>query len=293
MSEMDNNLNIRSKPTKMPNVKENTTEEDNYFISRSPKSIQEDLKASVVQMESIETVPSNKFKVKESPKRSPAPIPEAISPAGFSIDLEMKADEKNAGEEEIEFKIDFGKDVDLTLKGKNLKEYKRNIKGSLMILFLIFTSIILFTVHCTMFSMVVDFDSPELIIAAILYFISTTLIFVVLFGALIVPNFSINEEGFKVYYSPILVAGGIDFVAILLGGGVFGPLISSYSRDPNIYSEYTPFPIIMTIIINGALYYAFAKSTPNSHLFSYFHPFEKIPNQPEKESEKEPEIEEV
>lgn len=260
------NVNIRSKPTKMP---ENDDEE---YVAPSPQLIQEDLKAAVVQMDSIDTVPSNKFKVKDSPIRSPAPMPEAISPAGIPIDLGTGNDIEKRGE----FKIDFGDEVDMTIAGKRPEEYKRNVEGSLMVLALLFVSIILFTVHVTMFSMVVDFDSPALIMAAILYYISTICILALLLSALIIPSFSIDPDKFSIYYSPILVAGGIDFVAVCMGGGVFGPLVSSYSRDPMVYEEFTAWPAVWAIVINGALYYAFAKTTPNTLLFSYFHSFERL-----------------
>lgn len=287
------NVNIRSKPTKLP---ERDKDDDDNYATPSPKLIEEDLKAAVVQMDSIESVPANKFKLKEAPVRSPAPIPEAVSPAGIPIDLETKdedheivdKDEQKRGE----FKIDFGEEVDMTVEGKKSEEYKRSVKGSLCIVALFLISLHLLSEHVTMFSFVVDFDSPELIVSAVFYFISTIFILVMLLAALVVPSLSIKEERFGVYYSPILVAGGIDFVAVVMGGGVFGPLGWFYSKDPLVNSNYTFMAALGTLLVNGGLYYGFTRTSENGAVFSFFHPFERVKIEDEHEPDQEQTIEE-
>lgn len=303
MNSETDSINIRSKPTKVPEIPKRDDESD-FIMPPSTESINEDLKAAVVQMESIETVPPNKFKVKDPPPRSPAPLPEAVSPAGVPIDMnspELKGDiqsdtkstrsgtsEKTSGNNERynDFKIDMSalNEMDMTVEGKKSDEYKRNVRGSLVIIALLLLSIHLFLNHMTMFTWVVNFDSPQLVIAAVLYFISTMLVIVMLLAVLTVPALSTKTEKFGAYYSPILVAGGIDFIAVIMGGGIFSPL-SIYTLDSMNFVFYNQIAVITTLLINGALYFAFTRE--KGKIYSMVHPFEKL--QPEHEDEHEEE----
>jgi hypothetical protein len=269
-------INIRSKPTKVPLNNQNKEKD---LMPPSPELINEDLRAAVVQMDSIESVPPSKFKVKDPPPRSPAPLPEAISPAGVPIDLKSPetrdleiGSPKSA---KTDFKIDLtGLDeVDVTVEGRKPEEYKRNVKGSLVVIGLLLVSLHLFLNHLTMFTWVVNFDSPELVIAAVLYIISTILILVMFLGVLAVPSLSINDDKLVIYYSPIVVAGMIDLIAVWMGGGIFSPL-SIYTLDSMNYLYYNEVAVFMTLLINGLLYYSFARK--EGAISSLVHPFERI-----------------
>ena len=262
-------VNIRIKPTK---VQLSNKSKENEFIPPSPELIDKDLKAAVVQMDSIESVPPNKFKVKDPPTRSPAPLPEAVSPAGVPIDLSSP---ETKDLEKSEFKIDLSaiEGVDMTVEGKKPEEYKRNMKGTLVVISLLLASFHLFLNHLTMFTWVVNFDSPELVIAAVLYIISTILILVMFLSALVVPALSIGKDKLGVYYSPIIVAGVIDFMAVWMGGGIFSPL-SLYTLDSMNYLYYNQIGALMTVVINGLLYYSFTRN--EGLLASLFHPFEVL-----------------
>lgn len=276
-------VNIRTKPTKI-------------MEPPPPELIQEDLQAAVVQMDSIESVQSTKFTVKDPEPRSPAPLPEAVSPAGVPIDMsspEMKdicdspkstKSTTSRGEFKIDLKI-IDSEVDLTMEGKKPGQYKRNVKGSLIVTMLFFISVHLFLNHITMFSWVVNYDSPEIVLATVLYCISTICVMVVFVGALIVPNFSIQEDKFPVYYGAILVGGGLDLVAVWIAGGIFSPIVI-YTLDSINYIWYNNIAALVTILINGFLYYAFTrKFSDGSKLYSIFHPFERSQEQEEIEEE--------
>lgn len=280
-------INIRSKLAKAPSIPINTNSD---FMPPSPELINEDLRAAVVQMDSIESVPQNKFKIKDPLPRSPAPLPEAVSPAGVPIDLnspEMRDIYSEKGSPKSvrgEFKIDLSglNEVDLTVEGNKSEEYKRNVKGSVMVLGLLLVSVHLFLNHLTMFTWVVNFDSPELVIAAILYIISTILIIVMFLGALAVPALSIKDDKLTVFYTPIMVAGVIDLVAVLMGGGIFSPL-SIYTLDSMNYQYYNQVAVVMTLLINGVLYYSFTRK--EGKLASIVHPFERKNVGPDAEEE--------
>lgn len=261
-------INIRRKPTKVP------SKDNKDLIPPSPELINQDLKAAVVQMESIESVPANKFKVKESPPRKPAPLPEAISPAGVPIDMsspEMKDLEIGPAESTSKTEFDLS-GLDVTVEGKKPEEYKRNMKGTLVVIGLLLVSIHLFLNHLTMFTWVVNFESPELVIAAVLYIISTIMILVMLLSVLAVPALSIREDKLAVYYSPIVVAGVIDLMAVWMGGGIFSPL-SIYTLDSMNYLYYNQIGALMAVLINGGLYFAFTRK--EGSVASLMHPFEK------------------
>lgn len=283
-------VNIRNKTTKLPEPDNNKS-----ALSPSTELIHEDLRAATVQMDSIETV---QFTVKDPPPRSPAPLPEAVSPAGIPIDLkspEMRdiCDSPKSTKSSTsrgEFKIDLTsieEGVDLTVEGKNTGEYKRNVRGSLMVTALLLISLHLVLDHCTMINWVVNYDSPELVLATVLYFISSMCILAVLGAALIVPSLSLKEEKFPVYYGTILVAGGLDLVAVWLGGGIFSPIVL-YTLDSMIYYWYNWTAVLMTILINGGLYYAFTrKAEDGGKIYSLFHPFERVSGDNERETENE------
>lgn len=279
MSEINgkDQINIRSKPTKAPEISKNNQE----LMPPSPELINDDLRAAtaevVVKMDSVDSVPSNKFKVKDPAPRSPAPMPEAISPAGVPIDLnvpETKDIPSSPKSVRGEFKIDL-EGLDTTVEGMKPTEYKRNVKGSVVVIGLLLVSLHLFLNHLTMFTWVVSFDSPEQVIAAVLYVISTIIIIVMFLTALAVPALSIQEDKFRAYYSPILVAALIDHIAIAMGGGIFSPL-SIYTLDPTSSSFYNGLAFLMTFVINGFLYYAFTRRPEDGKLFAMVHPFEKI-----------------
>ena len=271
-------INIRSKPTKVPSIPKNN---DSDFMPPSPELINEDLRAAVVQMDSIESVQPNKFKTKDPLPRTPAPLPEAVSPAGVPIDLnspEMRDIHSETGSPKSvrgEFKIDLSglNEVDVTIEGNKPEEYKRNVKGSVVVIGLMLVSVHLFLNHLTMFTWVVNFDSPELVTAAILYIISTILIVAMFLGAVAVPALSIKADKLTIYYVPIVVAGVIDLIAVLMGGGIFSPL-SIYTLDSMNYLYYNQVATVMTLLINGILYYSFTRK--EGKLASMVHPFERI-----------------
>lgn len=286
-------VNIRNKSTKIP--------ESSSTAPPPPELIQEDLHAAVVQMDSIESVQSTKFTVKSPEPRSPAPLPEAVSPAGVPIDIsspEMRdiCDSPKSTKSTTsrgEFKIDFHSidaEVDLTMEGKNPGQYKRNAKGSLIVTLLFLVSLHLFLDHTTMFSWVVNYDSPEIVLATVFYCISTMCVMVVFAAALIVPNLSIQEDKFHVYYGTFLVAGGLDLVAVWIAGGIFSPIVV-YTLDSMNYLWYNRSAALLTILINGFLYYAFTrKSEDGSKLYSLFHPFERAEETLPAEKSKEIEV---
>ena len=293
MSEIDR-INIRSKPTKVPEI---SKQESKIIIPPSPELVNEDLRAAVVvQMDSIDSVPSNKFKVKTPPPRSPAPLPEAISPAGVPIDVmtspEMKDIRSVTGSPKSvrgEFKIDLSglDEVDMTVEGLKPEEYKRNVRGSVVVIGILLLSLHLFLNHLTMFNWVYNFDSPDQVVAAVLYFMSTIMVLAMLLATLAVPALSMKEDKFRMYYSPILVAGVIDMVAVLMGGGMFSP-VSFYSQDSREYGAYTEIGLVLTVMIYGALYYVFTRTSEDGNIFYAVHPFEKLRDddeEPEPEQE--------
>jgi len=267
-------INIRSKPTIIDHA------------PPSPSLIEEDLRAAV-QLDSIDDLATNKFKVKDPEPRQPAPIPEAVSPAGIEIDLTLPSDRdlpEEKGSSQSEFIVDLSERLDYTLEGKLPNEYRRNMKGTLMVLFLFLVSVNLFLVHCNMFSYLENFyTSFETVLATLLYIISTLCILVMFGVILMVPDLSLKTDKFKVFYSPILVAGGLDFIAVVLGGGIFSPL-QFHSNDPFMYDSNLRFGAAFTLLLNGLLYFLFTRSDEESKLFSLMHPFQRT------ESNTEPDV---
>lgn len=284
-------INIRSKPTKIPEAP-------------SSELIEEDLRSAVIQMDSIENLQTTKYNVKDPPPRSPAPLPEAVSPAGVPIDIsspELRdicdSPKSKSPSSRGEFKIDFSsieamEEVDLTLDGKKPGEYRRNMKGSLIIAAMFLVGIHLFLNHCTMFSWVLNYDSPELVVATVLYFISSICILSLFLVALIVPSLSICEEKFPIYYGTVLVAGGLDLIAVWIAGGIFSPLVI-YTLDSMNYLWYNRFAALLTILINGGLYYGLTRRQEDGKIFSFFHPFKRIENENENEEIKNENISEI
>ena len=275
-------INIRNKPTLISD-----SAPPSPTLSVPSELIREDLRATALQMNSIESKPTIQFKLKDPIPRSPAPLPDAVSPAGVLIDIsspelrDINADSPKSTASRGEFKIDFSsieamKGIDVTLDGKKPGEYRRNVKGSLMVTALFLVSVHLLLDHCTMINFVVNYDSPEKVVATVLYFISTICMLVIFLAVLIVPSLSIEEDKFPVYYGTILVAGGLDLVAVWIAGGIFSP-IALYTVDSSNYIWYDWLAGLLTILINGALYYAFTtKSDGANNVHSLFHPFERI-----------------
>lgn len=285
---MSDPINIRSKPTRAPSV---PTSEIGGSSSPLSAKISADLKDAVIQMDSIET---SKYKVKDTEPRSPAPLPESISPAGIPIDLNdsLLVDDENEDEVEGEkrFKIDLGSyqvmdhTVDVTMKGSNPTEYKRNGKGSLIIAGLVLLSLHLIAQHCTMFTWVIKYESPDLIMATVLYFISSLCLLFLMMAMLVMPGLSIKEENFTSYYGVIILAGGLDFVAVMIGGSAFSPL-GFYSEDVSSYVSYYWMALLECLVINGLIYYAFSRKSEDGKLFDLFHPFVGTKAQDSTESE--------
>lgn len=245
----------------------------------SPKLIEEDLRAAV-QLAPIESLSPSQFRVKDPEPRQPAPLPESVSPAGVEVDLIVKDQrdlpiDDDDEDKRSEFKIDLTEHLDYTLDGKSPTEYKRNVKGTLIVLGLLLVSIHLFLAHCDLFSYLENFyTSIETIVATLLYIISTLCIMAVFLATLTVPALSITPEKFKIYYSPVLVAGGLDFVAVLLGGGIFSPLHYFHSKDPFLYLPNLQFGASFTLLLNASLYFLFTRSD-ESKMFGLLHPFQR------------------
>lgn len=244
----------------------------------SPSIINEDLKAAVVQMDSIET---SKYKLKEKEPRSPAPLPEAVSPAGVPIDMDNdEREDVELNSSKSDFKIDLGsyevmdQAIDVSMEGNKPSEYKRNGKGSVIIIALVLIALHLISSHCTMFTYVIDYESPDLILATVLYFISSLCILFLMLAMLIVPGLSVNEDKFNSYYGTVLIAGGLDFVAVMIGGSAFSPL-GFYTKDMYRYMTFYWEGLIECLVINGILFYAFTRKSGDGKLFGFFHPFMK------------------
>ena len=276
---MSEHINIRSSnSTRSSNIPINEVE----LSPPSPVQIDKDLKAATVQMDSIET---SQYKVKEKEPRSPAPLPEAVSPAGIPIDIdEGKGKGEDAevnGKPKDEFKIDLGsyevmdQVVDVTMDGSKSSEYKRNGKGSLIILGLILITLHLISSHCMIFSYQIVYESPELILATVLYFISSLCLLFLMLAMLVMPVLSINEEKFNSYYGIVMIAGILDFVAVMIGGSAFSPL-GFFSKDPYSYFIFYWEALIECLLINGFLYYAFTRKSGDGKLFALFHPFMRV-----------------
>ena len=269
---MNDYLNIRSKPTRAPSVPTNE-----FDVSPpSPAKINDDLKAAVIQMDSIE---ATRYKEKDAVPRSPAPLPEAISPAGIPIDLAAEnEEEEEVGKKRGEFKIDLGsyevmnEAVDVSIEGNKSTEYKRNGKGSLIIIGLLMLSLHLLSQHSLIFTYVINYESPDLILATVLYFISSLCILFLMLAMLVIPGLSINEAKFQSYYGVVLVAGGLDLVAVMIGGSAFSPL-GFYTKDPYSYMTLYWGALIECLLINGLLYYAFTRKSADGKLYTFFHPF--------------------
>lgn len=279
-------VNIRTKPS--PKLSNLTP------MSPSQQAIQNDLNsASRVQMESIDSLPWSQFRIKDSIPRSPAPMPESMSPAGIAIDL-TDVDKKTDIKDDLSQNNDNNSntslttigslkiEIDMSVKGdKNPTEYRRNLKGTFTIIILLIISLHLFIEHLNMFTYVINFDYPEVVVATILYMLSTVFILVILAGTLMVPMLSVEEEKFKIFYCPILVAGGIDLIGILVGGSIFGPL-SIHTIDLNYSMTYTQLASILTILLNLTLYFLFTRTSQGSPIiFEFMHPFEKVKNKSE------------
>lgn len=272
-------VNIRTKPSKSPPVPP---------TSPSPQAIKNDLiSASNVQMDSIDSLLGCQFRVKDSIPRSPAPMPESISPAGIAIDL---ADNDNKGDIVADSASNlnnyddslitndlFKVELDLTIKGdKNSTSYRRNVKGSLIVIILLLISLHLFIEHLNMFTYVINFDYPVVVVATIFYVLSTLSVLLILTGTLMLPAMSIEEEKFKIFYGPFLVVGGLDLMGILVGGSVFGPF-NIHTLDLDYSLTYTQIAALSTILVNSSLYYFFTRTSEDSpKIFQLFHPFEKV-----------------
>lgn len=288
------NPNIRNKPSKTSsqsidqNLKAAAKEAER---AKPPKS------SPTVQMKGIddihpppdETIVAQKFKVKPSAPRSPAPLPEAVSPAGVPVEVNLQSS-TNAprngsplretitsplpdGETEIE--IVGLKDLDLSMEGQNPGEYRRNKKATAVVALLLFIGLNLMAMHTFMFSWVVEFSSSQTALAAVLYFISSFFVVGTLTVALIKPGFSLGNESqlFK-SYSLIPIAGVIDVLAIMIGGSIFGPFII-YSRLSTSYLNMNTMAAILSILVNGGLYFAFTQPQGSSSS-KYFHPFQGL-----------------
>lgn len=276
---MSDYVNIRTKPTRIPSVPIQEVE----VSPPSPTQIKEDLKAAVIQMESIET---SKYQVKEKIPRSPAPLPEALSPAGIPIDIKTHEEEdedddavnKGNGKSRGEFRIDFGsyevmdEIVDASMDGNKTGEYKRNGKASAIIIGLILLSVHLISQHVTMFTYVINYDLPDLILATILYSISSLCVIFLMLGMLVMPGLSINVARFSAYYGVIILAGVLDFMAVIIGGSVFSPL-GMYSNDPYSSVVWYWAALFESIIINGILFFIFTRKPDDGKLYELFHPF--------------------
>jgi hypothetical protein len=245
-----------------------------------------------VQMKSIdemypsqdETIVAQKFKVKPSPPRSPAPLPEAVSPAGIPISVERTPNSASPlrktiasplPEGEVKIEIAGLEDLDLSMEGKGASEYKRNKKGTGIVALLLFIGFNLFVNHMFMFSWVMEFNSSQVAIAAIFYFISSFFVLGTMAVSLVKPAFSIGSSDLLYkYYFLIAVAGLLDLLAILMGGSIFGPFII-YSQLSTSYLNMNTIAILLSIIINAGLFVAFTKPD-GSACAKYFHPFERI-----------------
>ena len=249
-----------------------------------------------VQMKSVddmyppqdETIVAQKFKVKPSPPRSPAPLPDAISPAGVPIAVEINPKSSSPPSSqsplrktitsplpdgEVKIEIAGLEDLDLSMEGKNTSEYKRNKKATAFVALLLFIGINLFVNHLFMFSWIVEFNSSQVALAAIFYFISSFFVLGTIAISLVKPAFSIGDpDSLYKYYFLIAVACLLDLIAILMGGSIFGPFII-YSQLSTSYLNMNTMSILLSVGINAGLFVAFTR--PNGSACSkYFHPFE-------------------
>ena len=290
-------------------------ESSNYPSIRNKSSaanrsaIEENLKAAAneaekakespsVQMKTVddvyppqdENIVAQKFKVKPSPPRSPAPLPEAISPAGIPVTVEItpktaasplqesplrKTITSPIPEGEVKIEIAGLEDMDLSLEGNKNSEYKRNKKATAVVALLLFVGFNLFVQHLFMFSWVVEFDSSQTILAALFYFISSFFVLGTMAVALIKPSFSIADSDYLYkYYFLIAVACLADLIAMLMGGSIFGPFII-YSKLSTSYLNMNTMTIILSVALNAGLFYAFTRPD-GSACAKYFHPFERV-----------------
>ena len=284
-------VNIRTKPSpKLSSLPQ---------MSPSQQAIQNDLNsASRVQMEAVDSLPWSQFRIKDSIPRSPAPMPGPMSPAGIAIDLtdvdknteDIKDDlsQKNNNNDDSDTNLttigSLKIEIDMSVKGdKKPTEYRRNLKGTFTVIILLIISVHLFIEHLNMFTYVINFDYPEVVVATIFYMLSTVFILVILAGTLMVPMLSVEEEKFKIFYFPILVAGGIDLIGILVGGSIFGPF-SIHTIDLDYSMTYTQIASILTILLNLTLYFLFTRTSQGSPIiFEFMHPFEKVKNKSDAE----------
>lgn len=238
-----------------------------------------------------ETIVAQKFKVKPSPPRSPAPLPEPVSPAGVpvTVDLGPKATPTPALSEsptrktiasplpdgEVKIEVTGLEDLDLSMEGKNSSEYIRNKKATGIVALLLFIGINLLVFHVFMFAWVVEFSSSKMAVAAVFYFISTFFVLGTLAASLVKPSFSIGDPDslYKCYFL-IAVAGLLDLLAILIGGSIFGPFII-HSTISTSYLNMNTIAIILSVALNAGLFIGFTRPEGNA-CAKYFHPFESI-----------------
>ena len=278
----DSRIDIRTKPAKSTAAMSEKTRTE--VMPVSPELIQDDLKAATVQMEYIDSIPSKQFKLKEQLPRSPAPMPMAISPAGVPINIETSTipslpSSPRSAKSRGEFKIDLGNieaidELDMTINGKESMEYERNVKGSVVVVMLLLISLHLFLEHLTIFSWIINFDSPQSVVAGVLYIISTLFIISVFIASLVVPSMSIQDDKLVVYYSPILAACIIDQFAISFGGGLFSPL-TLYTQDSMNYATYDGMAGFFNILVNSLLYILFTRKESSGKIFDLVHPFRR------------------
>lgn len=236
----------------------------------SPVIVNDNIKAAVesLKMQPIETVPFSQYKVPDSPVRSPAPFPQPVSPAGIPVNVE-----ESTGMVDLNIFHDLDlDDVDLTVEGKAQEgEYRRNVRGTLVVGTMVLVSLHLFSEHCNMFTWVVRFETPQTVIAAILYIISTLCMLAVFGCALVKPSFSISRDKLMYYYSPILVAGVMDLIAIAIAGSIFSPFIL-FTLDSMSYITYNEVAAVLTVILNAGLFFAMTRGN-DTIISDWFHPF--------------------
>ncbi len=235
-----------------------------------------------------ETIVAQKFKVKASPTRSPAPLPDAISPAGVPIAVEMKNKSSASSpsplrktitspvpDDEVKIEIAGLEDLDLTVEGIKTAEYKRNKKGTAIVAVLLIIGFNLFVNHWFMFSYVVEFASSQVAVASVFYFISSFFVLGTMAASLVKPAFSIGDpDSLYKFYFLIAVAGLLDLLAIMLGGSIFGPFII-YSQYSYSHLNMDTVAILLSVLLNAGLFIGFTQPDGSASA-KYFHPFERI-----------------